>query len=288
VAGDTRSNVVVAGVGGASSVDVNGLGARDAIEHIAREVGASVTDHRGVLLVRADGPSLPRAARVTLKAGPLTVREFAKQLHARTGVDFLVADDIGGRVTCDVVDVPWFALLQHVAGRLQFDVVGCGSVLALRRHQPGHRRIRVGLELPDRAVGDVFSAWARVASANVVVDPAATGRVSVWAWSPDERGLVAALARAVGCEAVHEERGIVIVRPTIAVGRTTTWTAAHLTARELATLCADKGEPPPAMTDSTLTMTLFADNADVADVLAAIAAVTEKAPVDGGAGPNPK
>jgi hypothetical protein len=42
VAGDTRSNVVVAGVGGASSVDVNGLGARDAIEHIAREVGVNL------------------------------------------------------------------------------------------------------------------------------------------------------------------------------------------------------------------------------------------------------
>jgi hypothetical protein len=216
------------------------------------------------------------------------VREFAKQLHARTGVDLVVADDIGGRVSCDVVDVPWFALLQHVAVQLRFDVVGCGSVLALRRRQTAPERPRVVLKSVDKPASEVFAWWAARARTTVFVDPAGKGIVSVLAFKPDQQGLLTAVARAVGCDVAHDEGEIVSVRPSTKTERMTTFTAEHMTARELAELCGEKSELPAPATDSAATMTLFADNADVADVLAAIAAVTERPPAKGGDGPTPK
>jgi len=273
IARDTRTSVVMTeDLAVASEVEVEGLGPREAIERIAKEVGASVRDEQGVLVVGGVGKSLPRGDRITLKAGPCSVRDLVKQVHARTGVDIVVADDVEATVRCDVVDVPWYGFVQQLAIRAGGHVVGCGGSIAIRLPRPVRDPQLITYSVPPR---QFFKAL-------VTVSPIDTGgmksrleertRVAYDAFRVDRRVMLVAISQAVGGEVLRDKRGKYWIDPAPARTTSVTLAAERMTAHELLAICAPELAIPAAADGLRSNASLFVRDADWVDVASAIAA----------------
>lgn len=273
IARDTRTSVVMTeDLAVKSEVEVEGLGPREAIERIAKEVGASVRDEQGVLVVGGVGKSLPRGDRITLKAGPCSVRELVKQVHARTGVDIVVADDVEATVRCDVVDVPWYGFVQQLAIRAGGHVVSCGGVLSIHARSVKASGPRATVSIPVCGVTTCVDKVAHAGPANVVMGRGVVGEVSVESFRADQEALFRAIARAAGAESTSEQRGVFIIVPASTRTTSVTLAAERMTARELLAICAPELAIPAAADGLRSNASLFVSNADWVDVASAIAA----------------
>jgi len=205
--------VVAPGVHGASKVDLARLTPREAVGHIAAELGTGVAEF-GAIVVVGLGPAAPvERLRCTASVKDIDVRDLGKVLHAKTGMNFVVAGDLAGRVTFDLEAVSARALLDVVAKQLSLDVVGCGSVLALRRASQRSEPPRAAPDFDRGELRHVLTYTANVVGAKIVIDPAVVGIVSVRPNSCDPTDVLTALAAAVGADVRRLDSGVIHVMP---------------------------------------------------------------------------
>ncbi|MCK5944507.1 MAG: hypothetical protein KAI24_21140 [Planctomycetes bacterium] len=271
---------IAAGVKGRSASDLSGMSAQTAVRTIARDVGAHVVEFDGILAVGAPRRAAIRAPRVTLRTDVVDVREFVKQLHARCNVGFVVGGEVSGRLQLDVVDVPWRDLLDHVAERLGFRVVGHGELFALGKAEAKVSR-RVFFNFRDSPFATVIDTCSKVAGLNTVVDPGLRGDVTVNVRDADPVEVVRATAACVGGVVVAGE--LVRLVPRDAGAKTATLTAL---ACELGPQVQRWIGMMPRSTfegEFDATAAVFVDRADVRELVRACATAAGRAlEVDGG------
>jgi hypothetical protein len=262
--------VVAPGVRGESKGELAGLTWHEAVGRIAAELGAGVADFGTMVVVGIGPPARAERLRCSVNVKDLDVRDLGKVLHAKAGMNLVVAGDLAGRVTLDVDAVPARALLDVVAQKLSLDVVGCGSVLALRRASARAKPPGLTMYAPNLAIGEVLDHFAHLGHANMVIAPGIAGIVSVRANSPDRGDLLNALAAAVGAEVQHLERGVTRVLPRL-TQTDVTLVAENLpewpTFVELGDVKVTIDAPPSAVR-------IWTDNARAVDVLRAAAVAT--------------
>jgi hypothetical protein len=205
--------VLAPGVRGESKVDVADLTAHDAVVSVAAELGVGVSEF-GAMMVVGIGPAASAARlRCSLRARSVDVRDLGELLHSWAGINLVVAGEVAGRVTFSVDDpVSPRALLDVVAHRLGLEVVGCGTVFALRRAKQGREPVQ---KVPDFGKegewGDLLDTVAHAAGGNFVIDPAVKGSVYLRTNSAARDEVVTALAAAVGADVRQLDRGMIHV-----------------------------------------------------------------------------
>lgn len=245
--------VVAPGVQGESKADLEGLTWHEAVASIAAELKVGVAEFGTMVVVGAGAVPGESGRRWSHKAySPSDVRELPRLLHRFGGVlDIVCADDVAGQVSLETGGVPTRAILEVVAEQLGLQVVGCGSVLALRRAVPAPAPDRVLLNFKSRPIGEVIDTWAKLARGNVVIAPEVQGVISIGTLKPVTADLLAALGAAVGADVQHEDRGILRFVPRLPLPASVTLTAEQVTPRMVA---ETTGVPPELVS--------FANDAD--------------------------
>ena len=272
------SIVVAPGVRGESKAALEGLTWHEAVVHIADELGVGVAEYGSVVVVGIGARRPLAQLRCTIPAElpRLHVADVPRVLHRLGGLDCVVPASAAGQVAFDVRDVPVRTLLDVVAARSSLQVVGCGSVLALRPVAVPPAPLRLALNLRNRSIGDVLATWAKLAGRNVVIDAAVQGVVSVRTLTPHEPDLLQALAAAVGAEVVPEDRGILRFVPRLAAPPVTWTTNARGDAETAAEVAARSGLPEGllAAPGRPAKSVVVVAQAAAADVLQALALAT--------------
>jgi hypothetical protein len=265
--------VVAPGVRGESRTDLAGLTWHEAVTQVAADAGARVEDHGDVVLVVPGEPVPLERTRCFAPGLPFVdIGDLPKLLQRACGVDLVVGADCSGQIALDVRGVPVRALLQVIANQLSLQLVGCGTVLVLRRPVPAPPARRVALNLTNCTMGQAIDAWTTVAGGNIVVAPGVAGVASVRAVSREPDALLAALAAAVGAEVVAEERGILRVVPRLAAAATATMTADHASLDDAARAVALPAGLLVVAADAARSRAQIAvSDADTLDVLRAVA-----------------
>jgi hypothetical protein len=266
--------VVAPGVHGTSKAALDGLTSHEAVCHIAAELGVGVAEF-GTVVVVGLGDVVPvERLRCSFPAGrpAIDVRDLPRVLD-RIGLDLVVAADVSGQVVFDVASVPVRALLDVVAAQLSLQVVGCGSVLALRRATPLPAPARQALNLKDRSILDAIDLLAHVAQLNVVIGPAVQGVVSVRTLTPDTTDLLVALTAAVGADVRGLGQGILHAVPRLTLPASLTQIAGPVTLRDVAK-AAEVADLVVIPDGDERRVELAVSHAPVHDVLRAIAVAT--------------
>lgn len=213
-----RINLVIAGsIRGESKIDLLGSNSSEAIERIAAELKVNLTEQRGVLIVGGIGQSGRKGQRVTLKCDAIPVREFIARMHKQTGINFLVADDIAGKVQCDVVNAAWRSVIDEACRELRVELVGCGTVLALRRKAEAKQVREVTIHMKQQPAKSIMDTWAHPAKANLVTDAelhdALNDELSVTSHGLAANAFLLAMAEALHATATTTTRGITRLKP---------------------------------------------------------------------------
>lgn len=214
IASADRMNLVITDqVKGDSKIDLMGCNGNEAVQRIAAECNVQVSEHRGVFVIGGLGRSGQVGQRLTLQCEPISVRDFCKQVHAKTGVNFLVVEDLSGLVQCDVKDAPWRSVVDAACMELQLEAVGCGTVIAIRSRLANPDLQRIKLSVKQRPVEFALDRLAHAAGANIVIGARVAGSVSIHTFQVDRPGLMQAIAAAVHAKVRIEERGITRFEP---------------------------------------------------------------------------
>jgi len=261
---------IAAGVKGHSEAHLAGMSAETAIRAIASDVGATLAEFDGIVAIGVAGKPRTKASVVTMQNERLTVRAFFKKLHAQTGVNFVVGDDVKGSLAIDVKNVPWRELLDVVAKRLEFGAVGHGSVFAITKRV---RRVkqRVYFAFEDAAVTRIFSTCSKISGLNTVVDAGVGGKMTLRARNVSSHE---ALRVAAACVGARVNEGQIVRIELKKAGGTTSLTA------EACDLKEQLGKwikaIPGAKLDCTVdgTFAAFVDRVDVRELLRATALAT--------------
>ncbi len=233
VAGKAKVCVVVApGVVGDSKCSLEGLDWREAIEHIAAEVGVGVAAYGDAFVVGVGSSTEPKRRVVSMKFAATGLHQVLKKLAIAQELELVVATDANGRVAgvdrrieLDVEAVPVRSLLEVVAANVGLEVVTVGSVFVLRKLGPVTAPARVALNFRNHPVADVWDRWAHIAGRNVVIDPAVQGILSVRAFQFVERDWLNAMSAATAAEVDALDRGILRVMPRVPLPASVTLTA---------------------------------------------------------------
>lgn len=265
-----RVNVAIAAsVKGHSKSDLAGMGLQAAIRTIAREVGAGVAEFGSVIAIGV-GLVSPKKERVSIQAEAISVRALLKRLHAYTGVNFVVGDDVKGSFAIDVKEVRWRDLLSVVAKRLDFRVAGHGSVYAItKRSRRVHHELRFNFE--NTSMATIVTMYSRITGLNTVIDAGIAGNMTLIVYGAGSLEAVRASAACVGAQVIVDQ--IVRIEPKKAGG------TASLTA-ESCDLQAQLGKwitsIPGAKLDCDVegTFAAFVDRADPRELLDATVLAT--------------
>ena len=133
-------------------------------------------------------------------------------MYAHNSINFVVADDTAGWVQCDVEGAPWRSVIDAMCNELQLELVGHGSVLALRRRTTTAKLQGVVFQFVNTPFPKVIDVWARLGGHKFVIAKEVTGNLSLWANLIDERGMAMAIAAAVQAEFSTED-GIMRLQP---------------------------------------------------------------------------
>lgn len=208
LAGERSVPVVVRSGRSATLPDaIEGASVQAAIGRLAATLGAGVEEVDGVFVVRREAAGLPFAATFSSSA-TMDVRGFVRALSASTGARIVLADDVRGRVVCDLHDAPWRAALELVAKGIDAEVVGCGSVLLVRRRTAPAHTPHVALAFDGMPLPRVAAALAKLGRLNVVLAPGLDAELSLRIRDVDAEHVLRAAARAAGAELLVEDRGI--------------------------------------------------------------------------------
>jgi hypothetical protein len=274
-----RSLVCELGALRESRVTLAGCCWREAIALVAEECAVTVREFGEVVVItrRDAGEPAPRpSGRMSLRKDAVPVEQVWKALHARGGLDLVVASDVAGVVRVDVEGVPAGALLATVAAQLRLQVGACGGVFAVRRPTlllPPTMRLAISLSGDDLA--GVAEALALVTGKTLVLDPAlATARgnaLAVHCAMPVEADLLTALARVAAADP-RDEVGIVRLVPWLQAPAPVGATMERVAVAELARLIA----PEVSLVTGAAALLVHAwiARAEPADVLRAAAFAT--------------
>ncbi|MFN3243627.1 MAG: hypothetical protein ACE37K_19130 [Planctomycetota bacterium] len=266
------ANLAIAnGVQGHSQTVVTGMSLQTALRAIARDVGAPVAECDGIFAVGVGAKLTAGQARVTLHTGEVSVRAFFKLLHARCGVGFVVGDDVVGRVKVDVDDVAWRDLLDLVAKRCNFGVVGRGSVLAITRRQARVEQ-RVFFHFEDTSMTKIVTTCSKIAGLNTIIDAGVDGRLTLLTRNADAREALRVAAACVGADV--DAGKLVRIQPRPADARTVSATAESC---QLATEAKRWVQQLPDIDltcTAKATMSVFVHQADIRELLRAAATAT--------------
>lgn len=270
LAGYVRRGVVVSHtVTGMSRTNILGLSGLEAVFAVAAEVGASVAEHDGILLVGMGGRSLPNS-RVTIQCVDVPLAEFLRTLHKESGVNLVISERAGGLVTCNVKNAPWRHVLSEVAGMLQLDVVGCGSVLAIKQ---GQKRASVDNAIKNadgQKLLPLAHLVARMDHADVVVPPELHGAYSLQVRFFHPRTLLEVLAAASAADLSRTESSYRL-EPSILDRGDMTLNAEHLTPRELVDVIRAKSPECVVQSGASEKVTVLVKNSGRNEVLQALA-----------------
>lgn len=188
--------VITASVKGESKLMLKDITAEEAIERIAAELGFSVAEFDGVMLIGGLGQSGRRGKRVTMNCKGASVHTFLKQLHAKAGINLVAASNIGGEVTCNVEHAPWRMVLDEVCRQLGLEAVGCGTVLAIRRKQPPEEAPRTMFQMRAQDIRKTVKLFSALTGSPVILANKVQGTVTVSARFVSTAGLLQSLAEA--------------------------------------------------------------------------------------------
>lgn len=254
---------------------------REAMAVLAADAAAGVEELGPLLVVRQTPRPLPYGTRLTCGGTAVDVRDFAKVIATRAGVDLVVAGELHGRVSFEFDDAPWRDALDVVVGRLGGEVEGCGAALALRPRRaapPAPRTYFAQTRVPTSRLVDTM---AKIAGLNVVMSTG-PGCVSVRAQGVPELLLLQALARADHASLHHEDRGIYrLDKREPPLQQPVLLTAEDVDLRAFAELVRSATQATvPVPVDGKAKLSVFAKGAPLADLLAAAALATGHKVVD--------
>lgn len=175
--------IVTPVVKGKSNIDLEGRTANEAIELLAAECNVQLSEQRGALIVGSIGQSGRIGQRLTLStkdepAGRIPVRTFFRRMHRLLRINVVVSERVRGFVRCEVKDVPWRIAADAVCKQLGLEIVGCGTVLAIRPAEPnGQARLR--FRFRDSKVEDILTTWAKIGGKNLIVDDKVQGTLTL-------------------------------------------------------------------------------------------------------------
>lgn len=250
---DETSIIITQKVMAPSQTLVEDCTAHEAIERIAAELKVGFAEYNGVLLVGGLGRSGQTGRRVTMHCETMPVAAFLRQLHARAGANLILADNLAGAVTCKVTDAPWRAVLDHVCEQLKLEVVGCGTVLAVRPQQPAPKAPRVRLQMESQDIEQILTIWGLMEGTKVVVDNDVHCDITVSTKIADRMGLLNGLAAGTSSQFVEEKANKIVrfsadTRPQ----SSTTLTAENLALRTVQEMAGYSCAAAPGKTEPTV------------------------------------
>tara|TARA_R110002072_G_scaffold269079_8_gene428325 strand:+ start:16551 stop:17885 length:1335 start_codon:yes stop_codon:yes gene_type:complete len=278
--------IATATVTGMSDVDLKGCTPSEAIERIAAECNLQVTEQRGTLIVGSIGRSGRIGQRLTLNCKPVSVRSFFKQMHAKTGVNFVVADDVAGLVQCDIQDVPWQSAVRAICKQLRLEAIGCGTVMAIRPAQAAPQKPRLRFHFVAHPVANILSTWAKIGGSNLIIDASITGKLTVKISDLPFDALLHALADSVHAAIQAEGPNIRRIVPG-PVHWSTDLTLERVTVAQA--LECNGGDPHGAASESSAKVSVFVRGASGRHMIDAIhtaarVAIADHAKANSGAG----
>jgi len=207
---DETSIIITQAVKGPSKVALKDCTPRESVERIAAELNVGFAEYNGVLLIGGLGRSGQTGRRVTMRCEAMPVAAFLRQLHARSGANLVLAGNIAGKVTCEVTDAPWRAVLDNVCAQLKLEVVGCGTVLAVRPQQPAPKAPRVRLQMESQDIEQILTIWGLMEGTKVLVDSDVHCDITVSTKIADRLGLLNCIAAGTSSQFVEEKTNRVV------------------------------------------------------------------------------
>jgi type IV pilus assembly protein PilQ len=142
-------------------------------------------------------------ARITISLKDQPLKEVARVIQEKSGINIVVADEIEETVTVELNRVPWRLALEIVADKSGCVLVQKATNL-IRIEQPP----RVNFEFTGAEVKEVIDAIAKVAGASVVTAPNVEGKVYLRIKDVPWKTALETVTKSLGYVVVEEEWGI--------------------------------------------------------------------------------
>jgi hypothetical protein len=205
----TKTPVLLdAGLGGTHHSRDVAIPWRAAVALLAKDLGAGVAECGPFVVLTPGTPGLVYDAPLSLVTPARDLRTFARTFAARAGFVLVLAEELHGRVRCDLDGVSWRDALDVLATQLGAVVEGCGTTLALRpKPAAGAVAPRTRFDFTAVPAPRVIDAVVHVAGGNLVVDGSVTSALTVRAESVPAAAVLAAVARATATELLDLREG---------------------------------------------------------------------------------